>query len=100
MPSWCQQKNNILILALYVQPCAKTSEVAGVVGKELKIRIAAPSIEDKANTELIRYLAILLKVPKSQIQIRRGLKSRHKIVEVAGYGLDGIRWITGSGDRN
>lgn len=96
--SWCKQKHNSLILSLYVQPGAKSNEVTDVVGNELKIRIAAPSLEDKANTELVRYLAILLKAHKSQIQIKRGLKSRHKIVEVADYNIDDIKRIAGLRD--
>jgi uncharacterized protein (TIGR00251 family) len=73
----------VFIIYLHVQPGAKCNQVVGVVGEELKIKIAAPSIEDKANMELIRYLATLFKIPKSQIKIRQGLKSRHKVIEIA-----------------
>ncbi|HHF7367798.1 TPA: DUF167 domain-containing protein [Legionella bozemanae] len=48
--------------------------------------------EDKANVELVRYLAVLFKVPKSQIKIQRSLKSRHKIIEVLGCGVD-VQWL-------
>ncbi|HAU4213811.1 TPA: YggU family protein [Legionella pneumophila] len=92
IPAWCKQKNNALILSLYIQPGAKCNQVIGVVGEELKVKIAAPSIEDKANVELVRYLAVLFKVPKSQIKIQRGLKSRHKIIEVLGCGVD-VQWL-------
>ncbi|HHJ0475397.1 TPA: DUF167 domain-containing protein, partial [Legionella pneumophila] len=81
-----------LILSLLIQPGAKCNQVVGAVGEELKIKIAAPSIEDKANMELVRYLSVLFKVPKSQIKIKRGLKSRHKIIEVIGCGVDALQW--------
>jgi uncharacterized protein len=45
MSVWCKQKNNALILSLHIQPGAKCNQVIGVVGEELKIKIAAPSIE-------------------------------------------------------
>ncbi|MFU7598337.1 DUF167 domain-containing protein [Legionella pneumophila] len=89
---WYKQKNNGLILSLLIQPGAKCNQVVGAVGGELKIKIAAPSIEDKANMELVRYLSVLFKVPKSQIKIKRGLKSRHKIIEVIGCGVDALQW--------
>ncbi|HHI9906788.1 DUF167 domain-containing protein [Legionella pneumophila] len=40
----------------------------------------------------MRYLSVLFKVPKSQIKIKRGLKSRHKIIEVIGCGVDALQW--------
>ena len=90
---WCKQKNNVLILSLLIQPGAKCNQVVGAVGEELKIKIAASPIEDKANTKLVRYLSVLLKVPKSQIKIKRGLKSRHKIVEVIGCSVGAVQWL-------
>ncbi len=78
---------------MHIQPGAKCNQVIGVVGEELKIKIAAPSIEDKANAELVRYLAVLFKVPKCQIKIQRGLKSRYKVIEVLGCGVDGVQWL-------
>lgn len=90
---WYKQKNNGLILSLYIQPGAKSNQVVGIVGEELKIKIAAPSIEDKANMELVRYLASLFKVSKGQIKIKRGLKSRHKIIEVISCDVEAVQWI-------
>lgn len=92
LSGWYKQNNNGLTLCLHIQPGAKSNQVVGIIGKELKIKIAAPSIEDKANAELVRYLASLLKIPKGQINIKRGLKSRHKIIEVIGGG-DALQWI-------
>ncbi|HAT9068460.1 TPA: hypothetical protein JBB26_13960 [Legionella pneumophila subsp. pneumophila] len=50
---WYKQKDNGLILSLLIQPGAKCNQVVGAVGEELKIKIAAPSIEVKANMELV-----------------------------------------------
>lgn len=50
----------------------------------IKIRVASPPVEGKANEEVIRFLSKQLKVPKSQIQIIKGLSSRNKLVEIVG----------------
>lgn len=90
---WYKQRNNGLILSLHIQPGAKSNQVVGIVGEALKIKIAAPSVEDKANIELVQYLASLFNVSKGQIKIKRGLKSRHKIIEVIGYEVEAVQWI-------
>jgi uncharacterized protein (TIGR00251 family) len=69
---------------VHVQPGAKKSDVAGLHGDALKVRIAAPPADNKANLELIRLLSRLLNVPQAAIAIRRGATGRRKIIEVAG----------------
>ncbi len=96
LSTWCKQKNNVLILSLHIQPGSKCNQVAGIVGEELKIKIAASPIEDKANMELVRYLADLFKIPKNQIKIKRGLKSRHKVIEIIECDIDALQWIVNS----
>lgn len=41
-----------------------------------------PAIENKANQSVINILAKFLEVPKSQISIVKGLKSKNKVVEI------------------
>lgn len=48
----------------------------------LKIRLNAPPIEGRANKELLKYVAQLFKVPPSQVVLKRGDKSRHKVLLV------------------
>lgn len=67
-----------------MQPNARRSEVAGFHGDALKVRIAAPAADNKANAELIEFLSKTLEVSKSAIAIRRGATSRHKVVEITG----------------
>ena len=73
-----------LTLTLHVQPNARRSEVGGLHGDALKIRIAAPAVDNKANGALIEFLARALGVAKSAIIIRQGATSRRKVVEIAG----------------
>jgi len=72
---------------VHIIPNAKKSEVFGEQedlfgGKTLRVKVAAPPIEGKANKELINILSEHFKVPKNKISILSGHKSRNKIVEI------------------
>jgi uncharacterized protein (TIGR00251 family) len=73
-----------LTLTLHVQPNARKSEVMGLHGEALKLKIAAPAVDNKANTALVVFLSDLLGVPKSTIAIRHGGTGRRKVVDIAG----------------
>lgn len=73
-----------MILLVRVQPRASKDEVAGVMKGALKVRLRAPAVEDRANEALCKYLAELLKTPKSAVRILSGHHSRSKRVEVLG----------------
>ena len=73
-----------MILELYVQPGAARSEFAGEHGGRLKLRLAAPPVEGKANAALIEFLADYFNVPKRDVRITAGLKSRRKRVLIEG----------------
>jgi len=51
---------------------------------DLRVRVAAPPVEGKANRELLTFLARRLGVPPSHVSLLRGAGSRHKVVEVEG----------------
>jgi uncharacterized protein (TIGR00251 family) len=70
--------------AVRVQPRASKNEVAGLMNGALKIRLQAPSVEDRANEALCEFLAEILKRPKSAVRILAGDRSRTKRVEVLG----------------
>jgi uncharacterized protein (TIGR00251 family) len=67
-----------------VQPRSSGSEISGTHGDAIKIRLAAPPVDDAANNELIALVAKQLNVAKSAVRIVRGHKSRNKVIEVAG----------------
>jgi uncharacterized protein (TIGR00251 family) len=74
-----------------VQPGASRSEFAGEHDGRLKLRLAAPAVEGKANSALVEFLADYFGVPKRNIRIAAGLKSRRKRVIV-----EGAQWKTTS----
>jgi uncharacterized protein len=73
-------------LRLRIQPRASRTEVAGLHGELLRIRLAAPPVDGAANDELVRFLAQLLEVPRRAVTITAGHGSRQKTVAVAGVG--------------
>ena len=73
-----------MILDVHVQPGAKRSEFAGRHGERIKIRLAAPAMENRANQALVEFLAAYYRVPKRNVRIAAGLKSRDKRVVIDG----------------
>lgn len=73
-------KGNDLILQIHVQPNAKQNQIIGVKGDALKIKIASPPLDDKANQCLIKFLAKTFNVPSSDVKLVRGEKARKKVV--------------------
>ena len=79
------------ILRVHVVPNAKIDSVVGEHGGAVKIKLRAPAIEGKANTALIRFLAEQMKLPQHTIVLRRGHKSRDKLIRVDGLSLEDVR---------
>ncbi len=80
---WYRYENeHVLLLTLHIQTCAKKTEVVGLYGDALKLKLAAAPIDGKANAVLLKFLAKCFQVPRSQVTLRQGDKSRHKIVEI------------------
>jgi uncharacterized protein len=77
-------------LTLQVQPKAKRNEVLGFAEGILRLKIAAPPVEGKANKELISFLSKTLGINKSSITIDRGHTSKVKIVTILGLDRDQI----------
>jgi hypothetical protein len=69
-------------LSIKVVPGASRSEVAGVLGARLKVRVAAPAEGGKANRALVGLLKKWLAA--KDVQIVSGLSSAEKTVRVAG----------------
>ena len=77
--------------AVQVQPRASRTEIVGVHGDALKVRVAAPPVDGAANEELSRHLARQLGVAASAVQVVGGATGRRKIVEVDGITTDRAR---------
>lgn len=69
---------------LLIQPRASRTEVVGVHGDALRIRLAAPPVDGAANEALIRFLAERTGVPRSALRLVTGAGGRRKVVEWTG----------------
>lgn len=69
-------------LMVWVQPGAKASGVAGVYQDRLKIRVAAPAVDNKANATLQAFVAKRLGLRKSQVRLEAGQASRGKTLVI------------------
>ncbi|HEX8757056.1 MAG TPA: DUF167 domain-containing protein [Steroidobacteraceae bacterium] len=67
-----------------VQPRASRTELAGIHGGALKVRVAAPPVDDAANRALIEFLAECLGIAKRAVRIVAGETRRTKILEADG----------------
>jgi len=83
MKPWLVCSGDTVRLVLHVQPGARKTEVAGEHGDCLKIRLAAPPVDGKANAVLLAWLADCFGVGKRAVVLQSGDKSRHKVVVVA-----------------
>lgn len=70
------------MLSLKVIPNAAETEIVGVAGDMLKIRVQAPPEKGKANAELVAFLASRLGVPKTAVEIVRGRGSSRKLIRL------------------
>lgn len=85
--SWYQFHDDGVTIQVHTQPGAKRTEVVGLHGNCVKVRLASPPVDGKANECLIEFLARRLQVKRRQLTITRGMSSRRKAVFVAAAGL-------------
>jgi uncharacterized protein len=74
----------MMTLSVHVMPNARRTEVAGLHDGRLKVRVAAPAVEGKANDLLVGFLADKFDLPGGRVMIRRGSHGRTKTVEIYG----------------
>lgn len=72
------------ILKVHAQPGARRTEVVGIHGNALKIRLQAPPVDGKANAALCAFLADRCDLPKAAVTVRSGLTGRSKQVILSG----------------
>ena len=85
--------------AVRVQPRASRSEVVGVHGDALRVRLAAPPVDGAANEALIELLADRLGVAKRAVRIVTGATARSKTIEVDGIGVEAVRRLAEDSGR-
>lgn len=70
-------------LAVRVTPRASRNEIVEMLADgTIKVRIAAPPVDNEANEALIEFMADILGVPKSRLDIVAGVSGRDKLISV------------------
>jgi len=76
------EKDGFVVLRVRVQPGAPRNQVAGELNGVLKLKVAAPPVDGKANQECCRFISRLLEVPRGSVEITAGATSRTKTIIV------------------
>lgn len=76
---------------LYVQPRASRNALAGIHEGVLKVRLTAPPVDGEANKECLKFLAEVFLIPKSQLKVIQGHKSRRKRILVRGVDPESLQ---------
>ena len=83
-PAWARREGEAWLLDLHIQPGARMTLAVGEHDGRLKLKIAAPPVDNKANAHLLAWLAAHLGVPKASMTLMRDETSRQKTVAVRG----------------
>jgi uncharacterized protein len=78
-------------IAVRLTPRARTERINGVVAGTLKVSVTAPPSENRANDALLRLLAREWRLPRRDLSIAAGAKSRNKLVHIAGASAELLR---------
>ncbi|NOT09344.1 MAG: DUF167 domain-containing protein [Gemmatimonadales bacterium] len=87
------------VIRLLVQPRASRSDIVGVAGDLLRVRVAAPPVDGAANEAVIRLLAQALDLPKGRISLLSGLSSRRKALVIEGLSAEETSRRLGLGSK-
>ncbi len=71
-----------LKISIYATPGAKNTQVAGMHEHALRLRLAAPPVDGKANTALLAWAAKTFGVSKKQVELLHGAASRQKVIQI------------------
>ena len=71
-----------MLLTILAVPSSPVSQIVGWQDGALKVKIAAPPVDGKANRELVAFLAKKLDLSPSSISFKSGWTSRHKVLDI------------------
>lgn len=73
-----------IVLRIHAKPGAKQNAITDIMDDAIGVQIAAPPVDGEANAELVKYIAKVLQLRKSDVSVDRGSKSREKKLLVSG----------------
>ena len=84
VPAWLREDADGVLIDVHLQPGARRNAVCGEHGGRLKIAIAAPPLEGRANDALTDWVAERLDLPRRQVRLVAGQRSRDKTLRMEG----------------
>jgi uncharacterized protein (TIGR00251 family) len=82
-----------VVLHVHVQPSAGRTAIVGRHGHAVKVRVAAPPVDDRANDAIVALLAGLTELPAAKVEVVSGGHSRSKRVRLAGLDADALEIV-------
>ncbi|XP_038676780.1 UPF0235 protein C15orf40 homolog [Scyliorhinus canicula] len=87
-------KDGSVLVVIHAKPGAKQNAVPDVSEGAVAVAIAAPPTDGEANAELVRYLAKVLGLKKSEVILDKGCRHREKVVKIlASFTLEEVQEI-------
>ncbi len=93
LPSCLERHGDRLWLAVSVVPNAKRTGADGLHDGALRVRLAAPPVDGKANETLVAWLAAELGVPRRRVELVRGQTARRKWLAIDVGQADAVAWL-------
>lgn len=88
MSDWFRlEADGAVTICVHAQPGARRTEVAGLHGDSVRIRVTAPALEDRANEALVDFVAGCFGVARRDVTLVAGAKSRQKRLRIRGSAL-------------
>lgn len=78
-----------------VQPRASRTEITGSIEGAIKLKVAAPPTDGKANEECCRFFAKLFGIPRSSVQVVKGATSRSKVIRIYNSDPERVKQVLG-----
>lgn len=93
LPSCLTRHGDGLWLAVSVVPNAKRTGADGLHDGALRVRLAAPPVDGKANETLVAWLAGELGVPRRRVELVRGQTARRKSLALDVEASAVVAWL-------
>ncbi|MBN2332712.1 MAG: DUF167 domain-containing protein [Deltaproteobacteria bacterium] len=91
MALWCQERKGKLLFRVLVQPRASANRVVGLHGDVVKVSLTAPPVDGAANKLCREFLARILGIAKSKVELVSGETARLKTFAVEGLSVDELQ---------
>ncbi len=90
-----KETDGSIVFSVCVVPRASRSEFVGELGGAVKVRVASPPVDGAANAELVKLLAKLFGIARSDIEIISGQSSRSKRIRLTGVTAEQLKSVLG-----